>query len=73
MPKTTAARMPPSTNPSPCLPPDLAAAVERWEKGRDVEGLIEAGDLYGSDIEAEMKAVAAGTHPLQRRARERQR
>jgi hypothetical protein len=62
-----------STNPSPSLPPELAASLARWEQGRDVEALIEAGKLYGSDIEAEMKAIATGTHPIQLREKERQR
>jgi hypothetical protein len=61
-----------STSSSPSLPPELAASLARWEQGRDVEALIEAGKLYGSDIEAEMKAVAAGTHPVQLREKERQ-
>lgn len=65
MPKVaTAKTQTPSTSSSPSLPPELAASLARWEQGRDVEALIEAGKLYGSDIEAEMKAVAAGTHPI---------
>jgi hypothetical protein len=74
VPKTSAARVrTPSTSPSPGLPPELAASLARWEQGRDVEALIEAGKLYGSDIEAETNAVAAGTHPVQRREEERRR
>jgi hypothetical protein len=52
---------------------ELAASLARWEQRRDVEALIEAGKLYGSDIEAELKAVAAGTHPVQLREQARQR
>lgn len=62
-----------STSSSPSLPPELAASLARWEEGRDVEALMEAGKLYGSDIDAEMKAVAAGTHPVQLREKDRQR
>jgi hypothetical protein len=74
VPKVAAARSrTTSTSPSPGLPPELAASLARWEQGRDVEALIEAGKLYGSDIDAEVNAVAAGTHPVQRREKERQR
>ncbi|MEP7120431.1 MAG: hypothetical protein ABJE95_05965 [Byssovorax sp.] len=58
---------------SPSLPPELAASFARWEQGREIEALIEAGKLYGSDIEAEMKAVASGTHPIQLREQQGQR
>src|SRR5580704_2712644 len=73
MPKTAAARTPRST-PKPTDPPmDFDACVKRATAGRDTAGLIEAGELYGADIQAEMAAVAAGTHPLQRRAAGRRR
>jgi hypothetical protein len=49
------------------VPPSIDECWARWEEGRDVEGLREAGRRYGSDIEAEMAAIEAGTHPLQQR------
>jgi hypothetical protein len=73
MPKTAAAGTQRPT-PKPADPPlDFDACVKRATAGRDTAGLIEAGELYGADIQAEMAAVAAGTHPLQRRAAGRRR
>jgi hypothetical protein len=74
--KSAAARTRPtpsgsSGKPSKGLRPDLAAFVDRWEKDRDVDALADAGDLYAGDTEAEMAAIEAGTHPLQRGPRRR--
>lgn len=76
MPKAAAAGTRPTPSSSPGKPskglrPDLAAFVDRWEKDRDVDALAEAGDLYAGDTEAEMAAIEAGSHPLQRRPRRR--
>ena len=49
----------------PSLTASLARAHARG--GRDREGLLEAGRQFGGDISAELAAVEAGTHPLQRR------
>jgi hypothetical protein len=52
--------------------PTIEECFALAEQGRDVEGLREAGRRYGSDIEAEMAAIEAGTHPLQERQRRAQ-
>jgi hypothetical protein len=41
------------------------------EKHIDVEGLIEAGNKYGEDVERELADIEAGVHPLQRRSHAR--
>ena len=85
MPKAATAHRRPASAPSPtpasspkkptrpAVPPTIEECWARWEEGRDVEGLREAGRRYGSDIEAEMAAIEAGTHPLQERQRRAQR
>lgn len=55
--------------PTPSAPeaPDLFACLERGRMGRDQAGLEEAARQFGGDLHAELAAIEAGTHPLQRR------
>jgi hypothetical protein len=55
--------------PSPAPTSDVRAASEAVERGiarTDVEGAQRADALYGIDEDAEITALADGTHPLQR-------
>jgi hypothetical protein len=45
------------------------ACADRWEQERDTEALKESGRRFEGDIDAEMAAIQAGTHPLQQRQR----
>jgi hypothetical protein len=47
--------------------PDLFACLEIGRRGRDHAGLQEAARQFGGDLRAELAAIEAGTHPLQRR------
>ncbi len=47
--------------------PDLFACVERGRSGRDHEALEEAARQFEGDLRAELAAIEAGAHPLQRR------
>jgi len=77
MPKSAAAtRTKPAsslTSPARDVPPTIEECWTRAERGRDVEGLREAERRYGSDIDAEVAAIEAGTHPIQERRRRAQR
>ena len=66
---TSAAAKTPEPTPTLATPerPNLRECLERARKGRDHEGLMEAARLYGDDLRAELAAIEAGTHPLQRR------
>jgi hypothetical protein len=57
----------PTLTPAASERPNLDECIERACKGRDEEGLMEAARLYGDDLRAELAAIEAGTHPLQRR------
>jgi hypothetical protein len=72
MPKSAAAtrnRPTPETRQPKAPAPTFDACADRWEGERDTEALKEAGRRFGGDIEAEMAAIQAGTHPLQQRQR----
>lgn len=77
MPKSTAAtRTRPGSSPTRAVrdvPPTIEECWVRAEQGRDVEGLREAEHRYGTDIDAEVAAIEAGTHPIQERRRRAQR
>jgi hypothetical protein len=65
---SAAAKTPePISTPATSERPNLEECIERACKGRDYEGLEEAARLYGDDLRAELAAIEAGTHPLQRR------
>ena len=62
-----AAEIDPTPSPAPASDVRLASeAVERGIARTDLEGAQRAEALYGIDDDAEMAALAAGTHPLQR-------
>ena len=49
--------------------PDFDECVRRGCQGRDQEALRQAAERYSGDLEAELAAIAAGTHPIQERQR----
>ncbi len=57
------------TGPATSATPTIEECWALAERGRDVEGLGEAERRYGSDIDAEVAAIEAGTHPIQERRR----
>jgi hypothetical protein len=77
MPKSAAATRTrpasPPTRPARGAPPTIEECWARAERGRDVEGLREAERRYGSDVDAEVAAIEAGTHPIHERRRPAQR
>jgi hypothetical protein len=77
MPKSAAAaRTRPAsspTRPARGAPTTIEECWAQAERGRDVEGLMEAERRYGSDIDAEVAAIETGTHPIQERRRRAQR
>jgi hypothetical protein len=71
MPKSAAIRNRPTSEARQPKAPATTfdACADRWERERDTEALKEAGHRFEGDIEAEMAAIQAGTHPLQERQR----
>jgi hypothetical protein len=68
MSRTAAAKTPKPTPTSAVSErPNLRECVERARQGRDHAGLEEADRQFGEDLRAELAAIEAGTHPLQRR------
>jgi hypothetical protein len=68
----TAAKRPPSSAPAG-EPLDLDACLAIGRRDRDRVGLMQAGELYGEDLAAELAAIKEGTHPLQKRVERRRR